>query len=280
MAVAPYTARQFARAIVMPNLAPPITTADAADAYRERIVAAPGPGFTPLMTCYLTDTADPDEIARGFEEGVGRGQALSGRRHDQQRESASPISATSIRRSSGWSGSGWCCASMARSPIPTSTCSTARRCSSTACLRRSSATFPSSRSCFEHITTTDAVDFVAGGGECRRDDHAAAPHHQPQRDVRRRLRPHAYCLPVAKREEHRLAVRKAASSGKPEILPRHRQRTACARSEGKRLRLRRNLQRAVRARKLCDGVRGGGCARQFRSLRVGQWPAVLRSSGQ
>ena len=69
-AVAPYTARQFARAIVMPNLVPPITTADAAISYRERIAAAAGAGFTPLMTCYLTDDADPDEIAGGFEAGA------------------------------------------------------------------------------------------------------------------------------------------------------------------------------------------------------------------
>ena len=69
-AVAPYTARQFARAIVMPNLVPPVTTVEAAAAYRERIVRGRGPGFTPLMTCYLTDETDPDEIARGFDEGV------------------------------------------------------------------------------------------------------------------------------------------------------------------------------------------------------------------
>jgi dihydroorotase len=66
--VVPYTARQFARAIVMPNLVPPITSVEAAIAYRERIVAAAGPGFTPLMTCYLTDEANPDELARGFEQ--------------------------------------------------------------------------------------------------------------------------------------------------------------------------------------------------------------------
>src|SRR5690349_10372353 len=82
--VAPWTARQFARAVVMPNLAPPVTTVTAATAYRERIVAAlrppsfplpqaaegEGGGFTPLMTGYLTDTTDPAEVARGFEEAV------------------------------------------------------------------------------------------------------------------------------------------------------------------------------------------------------------------
>ena len=68
--VAPYTARQFARGIVMPNLVPPVTTPEAAAAYRERIIAAAAPGFTPLMTCYLTDETRPDEIARGLREGV------------------------------------------------------------------------------------------------------------------------------------------------------------------------------------------------------------------
>ena len=68
--VAPYTARQFARAIIMPNLAPPVTRVEQAAAYRDRIVAAAGPGFTPLMTAYLTDDSDPDEIERGHRDGV------------------------------------------------------------------------------------------------------------------------------------------------------------------------------------------------------------------
>src|SRR5215218_7808081 len=68
-AVAPYTARQFARAIVMPNLAPPVTTPAMAEAYRERILTA-APGFTPLMTCYLTDDSDPAEVIGGFKRGV------------------------------------------------------------------------------------------------------------------------------------------------------------------------------------------------------------------
>src|SRR4051812_46289531 len=68
--VAPFTARQFARAVVMPNLAPPVTTVAAAAAYRERIREAAGAGFEPLMTCSLTDEASPDELARGFDENV------------------------------------------------------------------------------------------------------------------------------------------------------------------------------------------------------------------
>ena len=65
-----HTARQFARAIVMPNLDPPVTSVAAAETYRQRIAAAAGEGFTPLMTCYLTDDTNPVEIERGFEERV------------------------------------------------------------------------------------------------------------------------------------------------------------------------------------------------------------------
>ena len=69
--VARYTARQFARAIVMPNLAPPITSVEAASGYRDRILAAAaGHDFTPLMTCYLTDNVDPEELARGHADGI------------------------------------------------------------------------------------------------------------------------------------------------------------------------------------------------------------------
>ncbi|MGB7408536.1 MAG: amidohydrolase family protein, partial [Pontixanthobacter sp.] len=71
-AIAKYTARQFARAIVMPNLAPPVTDAAMAEGYRERILAAvpDSVDFTPLMTCYLTDATDPEDLARGFANGV------------------------------------------------------------------------------------------------------------------------------------------------------------------------------------------------------------------
>src|SRR5438105_285038 len=67
-----YTARQFARAIVMPNLSPPVTAVAQAAAYRDRILAAlgDGPAFEPLMTAYLTDGSDPDDIERGFKDKV------------------------------------------------------------------------------------------------------------------------------------------------------------------------------------------------------------------
>ena len=77
-AVLPFTANQFARGIIMPNLVPPVTTVEAAAAYRERILAArhEGSDFEPLMTCYLADTTTPDEIAKGFKDGVWRAAKL------------------------------------------------------------------------------------------------------------------------------------------------------------------------------------------------------------
>ena len=93
-------------------------------------------------------------------------------------------------------------------------------------------------------------------------------------------RPHAYCLPVAKREEHRLAVRTAATSGSPKFFLGTDSAPHARARQGIGLRLRRHLQRAVRARKLCDRVRGGGRARPVRGVRVGQRPALLRPAAQ
>jgi dihydroorotase len=77
-AVLPYTAKHFGRAILMPNLIPPVTTTKEAIAYRERVMAAlpQGSTFKPLMTCYLTDDTDPDDVERGFREGVFTGVKL------------------------------------------------------------------------------------------------------------------------------------------------------------------------------------------------------------
>src|SRR6266704_1003291 len=77
-AVLPYTAKHFGRAILMPNLIPPVTTTKDAIAYRERVMAAlpAGSTFRPLMTCYLADDTDPDDVERGFREGVFTGVKL------------------------------------------------------------------------------------------------------------------------------------------------------------------------------------------------------------
>lgn len=213
-AVAPYTARQFARAIVMPNLDPPVTSAAAAEAYRDRIVAAAGPGFTPLMTCYLTDDTDPQELAAGFE----RRAWIAAKLYPAHATTNSAQGVTDIR------AIGPVLAAMERIGMPLLVHGEVTDPDvdvfdrEKAFIERVFAPvlrdFPGLRAVFEHITTADAVDFVMAGG-----DNLAATV-TPQHLVINRsalfaggLRPHLYCLPVAKREEHRLAVRRAATSG-------------------------------------------------------------------
>ena len=212
--VAPYTARQFARAIVMPNLAPPVTGVDQAAAYRDRIVAAAGPDFTPLMTCYLTDRADPDELARGHGEGVWIAAKLY------------PAGATT-NSASGVTDIANIRPALERMqaigmPLLVHGEVTGRDIDvfdrEAVFIERVLAPLvrdmPALKIVFEHITTRDAADFVAAAPA------TVAATITPQHMMLNRnalfeggLRPHAYCLPVVKREEHRLAVRRAATSG-------------------------------------------------------------------
>ena len=220
-AVAPYTARQFARAIVMPNLAPPVTTIEAADAYRAQILAAlpEGSGFTPLMTCYLTDRADAAEIARGFEAGLFAASKL----YPAHATTNSAEGVTDVRNL--WPA----LEAMQRISMPLLVHGEVTDPEvdifdrEAVFIERILAglvrDFPALKIVFEHITTAEAVDFVEGAGP----NLAATvtPHHLV---INRNaifaggLRPHAYCLPVAKRERHRLAVRRAAVSGSPKFF--------------------------------------------------------------
>ena len=212
--VAPYTARQFARAIVMPNLTPPITTVAAAEGYRQRIVAAAGPGFTPLMTCYLTDQADPDEIARGFEEGVWAACKLyPANATTNSAHGVTDISniAPALER---MQAIGMPLLIHGEVTDPEVDVFDREAVFIERVLTRLLADFPGLRVVLEHITTKEAAEFVAGSGE-----NLAATITPQHLMINRNalfaggLRPHAYCLPVAKREAHRLAVRKAATSG-------------------------------------------------------------------
>jgi len=218
-AVVPHTARQFARAIVMPNLMPPVTTVEAARAYRDQIMAAAGSGFTPLMTCYLTDDASPDEISRGFAEQTW----VAAKLYPAGATTNSASGVTDIRNIY-------------------QTLEQMQRIGMVLCVHGEvtdagvdvfdreavfidrvlapvTRDFPALKIVFEHITTADAVQFV----------ESASPHIgatvTPQHMILNRnaifaggLRPHAYCLPVAKREKHRLAVRKAGTSGSPKFF--------------------------------------------------------------
>jgi dihydroorotase len=216
--VAPYTARQFARAIIMPNLVPPVTTVEAATAYRERILAAAGPGFTPLMTCYLTDDAKPDEIARGFEEGVW----IAAKLYPAGATTNSASGVTDIRNIyptlARMERIGMMLCVHGEVTDPDVDVFDREKFFIVRVLSKLVKDFPKLKIVFEHITTKEAVEFV-------RHRETVAATITPQHLIINRnalfaggLRPHAYCLPVAKREKHRLAVRQAATSGWPNIF--------------------------------------------------------------
>ena len=214
--VVAHTARQFARAIVMPNLSPPVTDAASAAAYRERILAAlpEGADFTPLMTCYLTDATDPDEVARGFEQGVFTAAKLYPA--NATTNSAHGVSAIRhimpVLERMADIGMVLCVHGEVTDPEVDVFDREA------VFIERALAPLlddlPELRVVFEHVTTQEAVQFVEGAG-----DNVAATITPQHLHINRNamlvggIRPHAYCLPVAKREKHRLALRKAATSG-------------------------------------------------------------------
>ncbi|MFN6940516.1 MAG: amidohydrolase family protein, partial [Parvibaculum sp.] len=161
-----YTARQFGRAIVMPNLNPPVTTVAAAKAYRDRILAAvePGLAFTPLMTCYLTDAIDAGEVERGFAEGVFTACKL----YPAHATTNSAHGVTDIRNIYG------VLEVMQRIGMPLLVHGevTDRHVDIfdreavfiERILKKLLAAFPALKVVFEHITTADAVAFVEAGG--------------------------------------------------------------------------------------------------------------------
>ncbi|MFM1901370.1 MAG: dihydroorotase, homodimeric type [Cyanobacteriota bacterium] len=221
-AVLPSTARLFARAIVMPNLRPPVTTTKAAVAYRERILAAlpPGLSFTPLMTAYLTDSTDPQDLKQGFEAGVFTAVKLypanattNSAAGVRDLDAITPVLETMqaidlpllihgevtdpevdvFDREAVF---------IERHLVP---------------LRRR---FPSLRVVLEHITTEQAVDYVRAAHQSGEQTLAATitPHHlhlNRNAMFEGGLRTDFYCLPVVKRERHRRALVAAATGGEP-----------------------------------------------------------------
>ena len=164
-AVLPASARQFARAIVMPNLKPPVVTAAQALEYRGRIVDAlpAGSTFTPLMTLYLTDTLAPAEIVRAKAAGV-----VAVKLYPAGATTHSDAGVTDMRHVSatlrGDATRGLAAAGARRGHRShRSTCSTARRCSSSALMQPLRRDFPALKIVFEHITTREAAQYVADG---------------------------------------------------------------------------------------------------------------------
>ena len=219
--VLPETARHFARALIMPNLVPPVVTATDAAAYRDRILAAlpPGAMFKPLMTRYLTETTDPADVAAGHAAGLitavklyPAGATTNSHAGVRDLDKVRPV-----------------LEKMAEIGLPL--CTHGEVTDPSVDIFDREAVFidtvldplrrriPKLRVVMEHITTAEAVAYARAG-----DATLAATittHHlilNRNHILAGGIRPHYYCLPVAKRESHRLAVRAAAVSGEPRFF--------------------------------------------------------------
>lgn len=219
--VALYTARQFGRAIVMPNLAPPVTTVAAAEAYRSRIRAAlpSDTRFEPLMTCYLTDGTEPDDLRRGHAEGVYTAAKLyPANATTNSAHGVSSIAAISSALEA-MQAIGMPLLIHGEITDPDVDVFDREAVFIERILIPLLADYPALRIVLEHITTREAAAFVLAHPE--RVGATVTPQHMA---INRNalfaggLRPHAYCLPVLKREQHRIAVRQAATSGAPNIF--------------------------------------------------------------
>ena len=212
--IAPESARHFARAIIMPNLLPPVVTGAEAAAYRDRILAVTGTGFTPLMTLYLTEATDPADVVAAHRDGIITAVKL-------YPAGATTNSASGVRDFDRVRG---VLEAMAEAGIPL-------LCHGEVTdpeidifdreavfidrvldpIRRAT---PGLRVVMEHITTTDAVNYVTAEPEGL--GATITTHHlviNRNHILVGGIKPHYYCLPVAKREIHREALVKAATSG-------------------------------------------------------------------
>ena len=219
-AVLPHTARQFARAIVMPNLRPPVTTAAQAQAYRQRILAAlpAGADFEPLMTLYLTDATPPDEIRRAREAGV-----VAVKLYPAGATTHSDAGVTDLRKTYAT------LAAMQREGLPLLVHGEVTDPAVDLFDREAvfiervmqplRQDFPELKVVFEHITTQEAAQYVAGSSAYTAAT-ITAHHLLYNRNALflGGLRPHYYCLPVLKRELHRQALVRAATGGSPKFF--------------------------------------------------------------
>ena len=216
-----HTARQFARAIVMPNLSPPVVTAADAQAYRARIIAAlpEGTAFEPLMTAYLTETTDPADLRAGFASGIFTAAKLypAGATTNSSKGVRDIFSIMPVLETMAEIGMVLCIHGEVTDPAVDIFDREAVFIERT--LAPVAARLPQLKIVFEHITTREGVEFVEGAGP-----NIAATITPQHLHINRNamfaggLRPHAYCLPVAKREVHRLALRRAATSGSPKFF--------------------------------------------------------------
>ena len=219
-AVLPYTARQFGRAIVMPNLRPPVTTTALALAYRERILAARPvrADFEPLMTLYLTDNTPPEEIRRAKAAGV-----VALKLYPAGATTNSDAGVTDLRRChatlDAMQREGLLLLVHGEVTDPEVDIFDREAVFIDRVMQPLRRDFPALKVVFEHITTQDAADYVAGSSAFSAAT-ITAHHLLYNRNAlfTGGLRPHYYCLPVLKKEHHRQALVRAATGGSPKFF--------------------------------------------------------------
>ena len=219
-AVLPYTARQFGRAIVMPNLRPPVTTTALALAYRNRILSALPAGlrFTPLMTLYLTDNTPPDEIRRAKDAGV-----VALKLYPAGATTNSDAGVSDIRKTYAtlevMQRAGLLLLVHGEVTDPEVDLFDREAVFIDKVMQPLRRDFPELRVVFEHITTKEAAQYVAQSS-AHTGATITAHHLLYNRNAlfTGGLRPHYYCLPVLKREVHRQALLAAASSGSTQFF--------------------------------------------------------------
>jgi dihydroorotase len=215
-AVLPDTAQRFARAIVMPNLKPPVTTVEAARAYRERILAAlpQALSFEPLMSLYLTDNTTPAEIEKAKASGFVHGAKL----YPAGATTNSDQGVTDLRKIEPALRAMQDCGLVLQVHGEVTDAQVdvfdRERVFIERVMRPLAAQFPRLKIVFEHITTSEAAEFVAAA-PANVGATITAHHLLMNRNAifAGGVRPHHYCLPVLKREEHRQALVRAATSG-------------------------------------------------------------------
>jgi len=220
-AVLPATTRDFGRAIVMPNLKPPVTTVAAALAYRARIRALlpPQSGFEPLMSCYLTDTTNPDDLRAGQRDGVFVAAKLYPAGATTNADAGVTALAKLHRVFETMQDIGLPLLVHGEVTDPDVDVFDREAVFIDTLLAPLRRDFPALKLVLEHVTTREGVQFVtdAPGPTAA----TLTPHHltiNRNAMFERGFRPHMYCLPVAKREVHRRALRAAAVSGNPRFF--------------------------------------------------------------
>jgi dihydroorotase len=219
--VLPHTAAQFARAIVMPNLKPPVTTTELASAYRERILAAlpEGMQFEPLMTLYLTDNTPPDEIRRAKDSGFVHAVKM----YPAGATTNSDAGVTDLRKCyktlEVMQEVGMPFLVHGEVTSPEIDLFDREAVFIETVMKPLRADMPELKVVFEHITTSDAAAYVSeASGPIAATITAHHLLYNRNEIFKGGIRPHYYCLPVLKRETHRQALVKAATSGNPRFF--------------------------------------------------------------